>query len=88
MIRIGPCASLCGSSLCCSWGSSAVVYESRVLVAPWGKLTMEQGALLEDRARARAAVSLTRKDWTLQLAPGWSLAAGDRAGDQRIVRAR
>ncbi|MBX3229291.1 MAG: hypothetical protein KIT84_18280 [Labilithrix sp.] len=69
-----------------AFASNQVVYTSRTLVAPWGKLTMEDGAMLEDRASARAFVSLSRRDWTLRLEPGWTLAPGERSGDRRIVR--
>lgn len=66
-------------------GQGQIVYQGRTLVAPWGKLVVEGGAILEDRATARAFVSLTKRDWALQLEPGWALGGGERPGDQRIV---
>ncbi|MFO0738106.1 MAG: hypothetical protein U0270_19595 [Labilithrix sp.] len=67
-----------------AFAPSQIVYEGRTLIAVWGKLTVE-GAILEDSATKRGAVSLAQRKWTLELSPGWRLAPGERPGDQRIV---
>ena len=65
------------------------VYTTRGLIAEWGVLNVDDGAILEDEATGRAYVSLSGAvvdfsagdGWTLELASGWKVAPGHRAGD-------
>jgi len=65
------------------------VYTERKLVAAWGTLEVHDGAILEDSATRLGRISLrdaapdrrSGPGWTLELAPGWTIAAGERAGD-------
>ena len=69
------------------------VYTIRTLVATWGKLVVEDGAILEDDATARVSLagataeSTKGPGWTLFLAKGWTVSPGERAGD-RLLRRR
>jgi len=75
-------------------GTDSVVYPTMKLSADWGVLAVEQGALL-DKAMTVAAVAaagassdhLQGAGWRLTLAPGWSVAPGERAGDFVVKRA-
>jgi len=68
------------------------VYTFRKLIAEWGVLTVEDGAILEDDGAGRAFVSLSGAvedfssgdGWTLKLAEGWSVAPAVRAGDVEV----
>jgi hypothetical protein len=65
------------------------VYTERTLVATWGTLVVSGGAILESTSprqgrvslRGAAADRLSGRGWTLALAPGWTIGAGERAGD-------
>jgi hypothetical protein len=72
------------------------VYTARTLIADWGRLVVDDGALLEDASTNRGTVSLVGAaedgsrgaGWSLELADGWTVAEGERAGDRRVVRAK
>ena len=72
------------------------VYTERRLIAQWGTLEVSGGALLEDSSTRRGSVSLRRaaadhrsgEGWTLDLAPGWTIVAGERAGDFVVSKER
>jgi hypothetical protein len=65
------------------------VYTTRGLIAEWGRLTVSDGAILEDQDRGRAHVSLSGaapdhsqgEGWTLELNEGWIVAPAERSGD-------
>lgn len=69
------------------------VYTERKLLAKWGVLSVHDGALLEDTRTREGRVALTGAapdhrsgpGWTLELAPGWTIAPGVRAGDSTLV---
>ncbi len=79
-----------------SLGADGNVYPNSILIGPWGRLTLEQGAALvtpeRDRARVAASEALEPDldgsvrgpGWILQLEPGWRIAPGPRAGDFRL----
>jgi len=70
------------------------VYTTRRLIAEWGVLTVDEGAILENGNTGRAHVSLSGADadfttgdgWTLELAEGWKVVAADRTGDVAVRR--
>lgn len=78
-------------------GDHGNVYPGAILLGPWGRLTLDEGAALvsDERTRARVAAprSLERGSdgtvhgpgWTLEVKQGWRLVPGDRPGDLRIV---
>jgi hypothetical protein len=82
-----------------SMGSAGSVYPGAILIGPWGRLTLEDGAALapEDRRSARVrAPEDPRPDpqgrilgpgWSLELEPGWSLVPAERPGDLRLAPA-
>jgi len=74
------------------------VYPSLRLTDAWGELVVvEGGAALVHADRKRAAVALPAnraplagevvagEGWTLTLAPGWTLVAGEREGDMTLA---
>lgn len=72
-----------------------IVFTERTLQAAWGALTVgEGGAWLEDRGARRghlplegaAEDGLSGPGWTLELAEGWHVVEGERAGDRRVAR--
>ncbi|GEM_PF-6229520 len=71
-----------------------IVYTRRELMAEWGTLTVDAGAILEDQAAGRGYVSLAGvspdhlkgEGWTLKVNPGWKLLPGPRSGDFMIVK--
>jgi hypothetical protein len=71
------------------FGDRQTVYTMRELEAEWGLLTVDAGAILEDRAAMQGRVAMTNAEgsrsqgigWTLKLAPGWQIAPATRAGD-------
>lgn len=77
--------------------ASNTVYPTMRLVDAWGILTVSNGALLERdasghviRARVPAPADLSARPlkgdgWSLELANGWKVVAGERAGDLKIV---
>ncbi len=77
------------------FGEKQTVYGTRELIGAWGKLTVEEGAILEDRNTGEAHVSLrgaapdhlAGEGWTLHLETGWEVAPGGRDGDF-VVRKR
>lgn len=76
--------------------ASNTVYPTMRLVDNWGVLTVSNGAWLERdatghivRARVSAPTDLSARPlkgegWSLELANGWEVAAGDRAGDVKL----
>ncbi len=73
------------------------VYPGLRLVDEWGILTVTDGGafLASDFSEARvgaaglgAGATVTGKGWTLQLADGWMLREGARAGDFRVAARR
>jgi hypothetical protein len=78
-------------------GDVGSVYPNAILVGPWGRLTLHDGAALapDDRTRARVVApetlephpdgTLEGPGWTLELNPGWQLVPGERSGDVRIA---
>ena len=76
--------------------ASNTVYPTMRLVDAWGVLTVTNGAWLERdatghivRARVPAPADLSARplkgeSWTLELANGWELVAGERPGDVKI----
>jgi hypothetical protein len=70
-------------------GETETVYTGRTLIASWGTLEVDGGAILIDDAKSRASVSLAGasadslrgKGWSLTLAPGWTVGPGARKGD-------
>jgi hypothetical protein len=75
------------------FGENQTVYGSRELIAVWGRLNVEGGAILENRSSREAHVSLKGaapdlsrgEGWSLQLETGWEVAPGERPGDY-VVR--
>ena len=75
-------------------GQVGSVYPTLRLVAPWGELEVDGGAML-DKAMKVATVSaagvapsdLKGPGWHLGLNPGWSLQPGPRKGDLVLQRA-
>lgn len=77
-------------------GDEGHVYPGSILVGPWGRLTLQEGAALAapDRDRARVAAPETvdpdpdgvvnGPGWVLELEPGWRLVPGPRPGDFRL----
>ncbi|RPJ83685.1 MAG: hypothetical protein EHM18_13455 [Acidobacteria bacterium] len=71
-----------------------IVYTRRELMAEWGTLRVDAGAILEDQAAGRGYVSLAGvspdhlkgEGWTLKVNPGWKLLPGPRSGDFMIVK--
>ena len=71
------------------FGERQTVYTTRELIAEWGRLTVDDGAILEDETHGRGHVSLSgaAKDrtagdgWSLELNAGWVVVPSDRAGD-------
>jgi hypothetical protein len=69
-----------------------IVYTHRDLIAEWGMLAVEDGAILEDENIGRAYVSISEaaadfskgKGWTLELKEGWKVVPGERPGDVSI----
>jgi hypothetical protein len=65
------------------------VFTERKLIGRFGALEVHEGAILEDAQRREGRVTLTGSaadhlsgpGWSLKLAPGWSVVAGERAGD-------
>ncbi len=75
-----------------SLGENQTVYATLRVTAPWGILEVKNGALVAREGEkmthvavptpADAAVRpLSGDGWTLELAPGWMLAPGERKGD-------
>ena len=69
------------------------VYPTLRLRDAWGELVVDGGAALVHADRKRAVVArgasdarLAGEGWTLSLAPGWTLAPGQRNGDLVVVR--
>jgi hypothetical protein len=65
------------------------VYTERKLIAKWGTLEVSGGAILEDATLKAGRVSLrgaapdrlSGAGWKISLAPGWTVAPGEREGD-------
>lgn len=72
------------------------VYTTRTLIAVWGRLVVDDGAILEDASTNRGTVSVVGAaedgsrgpGWSLELADGWIVAEDERAGDRRVVPAK
>jgi hypothetical protein len=75
-----------------SLGDAGTVYPTFHVVSGWGVLDVKAGALVPtDFTRATVAAPKEIKGphvegpgWTLDLAPGWSIVAGPRAGDYTV----
>jgi hypothetical protein len=69
------------------------VFTGRTLVASWGTLEVDGGAILIDDATSRATVSvrdasadsLRGNGWSLTLNPGWAVRPAKRRGDVLLV---
>ena len=80
-------------------GDAGTVYPQRTVSAEWGTLRVSDGGLLVSPdvsgARVRAAQELRANErgvvagpgWELQLADGWTLVRGPRAGDWQVMPA-
>jgi hypothetical protein len=69
------------------------VYPTLQLIDAWGKLTVEDGALIDEKwtavtVSAPPPGALTGKGWTLELNPGWTLRPGRRPDEFVIAEAR
>jgi len=69
------------------------IYPSYRVTADWGSLEAAQVLVSPDRTELRLPApanltgpALTGDGWTLQLAPGWSVRRGNRAGDFLVTR--
>ncbi len=79
-----------------SLGEHGNVYPGAILLGPWGRLTLHDGAALAPEVRYRARVVapdvlepgddgvLAGPGWTLELEPGWRLVPGPRSGDVEL----
>jgi hypothetical protein len=79
-------------------GAAGNVYPGAILLGPWGRLTLEEGAALAPPGRdwARVAAPATLQPgpdgalhgpgWTLEIESGWRVVAGDRPGDFRLAQ--
>lgn len=79
-------------------GDVGTVFESSRITDMWGTLNVESGGVLLERTargitRVVVAVDLAAptpplagKGWKLELADGWQVVPGDRAGDWKVVR--
>jgi hypothetical protein len=79
-----------------SLGDEGDVYPGSILIGPWGRLTLEEGAALAPSTRDRARVAapegvepdqdgiVSGPGWILELEPGWRLVPGPRLGDLRL----
>lgn len=64
------------------------------IIADWGTLTVEDGAMFQDDTTGHAQVSLVGATggstkgtgWSLELASGWTVVPGVREGDRMLVR--
>lgn len=77
-------------------GDEGYVYPGSILIGPWGRLALQEGAALatpsRDRARVAAPEALepgrdgavNGPGWILELAPGWRIVPGPRPGDFRL----
>ena len=75
------------------FGDAGTVYPTGVFQAVWGRLEVTQGGALiasdlsllrvpaPDRAPGRRSGKIEGPGWTLELAPGWIVEVGPRAGD-------
>ncbi len=80
-----------------SLGEEGDVYPGAILMGPWGRLTLEEGAALAPPERNRARVmapedlqpdadgNVYGPGWTLELNSGWRLMPGPRDGDVRLL---
>lgn len=80
-----------------SLGDAGNVYPGAILIGPWGRLTLKEGAALvtADRDRAWVAAAgladaapgsaVDGPGWSLELAPGWRLVPATRPGDFRLA---
>lgn len=79
-----------------SLGDEGHVYPGSILIGPWGRLTLQEGAALATANRDRASVAapevlepgddgaVNGPGWILELEPGWHLVPGPRPGDYRL----
>ncbi len=78
-------------------GDAGNVYPGSILIGPWGRLTLQEGAALTTPDRDRAWVAAAGLDaaepegtvngpgWILELESGWRLESGVRPGDFRLA---
>lgn len=81
-------------------GDAGNVYPRSILIGPWGRLTLTEGAALTTADRDRAWVAASGLDaaghegtvngpgWILELEPGWRLLPGVRPGDFQLSKNR
>ncbi|UGB36881.1 hypothetical protein [Frateuria soli] len=76
-------------------GDAGTVYPTMHVIDDWGSITIDGGALMAPDwrlltvpapARGAEAGELRGKGWTLELAPGWRVVPGGRAGDWAVGR--
>ncbi len=77
-----------------SLGDAGTVYPTFHVVSGWGTLDVKAGVLVPtDFSRATVAAAKAMKGphvegpgWTLDLAPGWSIVAGEKPGSYTVTR--
>ena len=69
------------------------VYPTFRTTGEWGSLVAEPVLMSQDRSRltvpapkSTAGTTITGEGWTLEIAPGWVIRPGERAGDYRLVK--
>ncbi len=69
------------------------VYPTFRTTGEWGSLVAEPVLMSADRSRLivpapaeATGTTITGSGWTLEIAPGWAIRPGERAGDLRLVR--
>lgn len=79
-----------------SLGDEGNVFPGSILIGPWGRLTLHEGAALATAARDQARVAapdtlepgpvgtVNGPGWILELEPEWRLVPGPRPGDFRL----
>jgi hypothetical protein len=87
-----PVASFVSSGITQIPGAGTVVPTYRA-TGPWGRLEAtsvlvapDQSTLTVPAGGLTRGKTITGDGWTLELAPGWELRAGARAGDYQVVR--
>ena len=90
--RAGKFAFSFNPSTLISLGDAGTIYPTFHVVSGWGTLDVKQGALVPtDFSRATVAAPLDTKGphvsgpgWTLDLAPGWTIAPADKTGSYTV----
>lgn len=75
--------------------SAGTIFPQYRVTGEWGSITADQVLVSEDGSTLTVPVTdtlegrtLAGEGWTLELAPGWIIAPGPRAGDYRVVNGR